>query len=49
MHALGRVPAAADHFEWNGWRLEVVDMDRKRVDKVLVARAAPDETAETPP
>jgi len=48
MHALGRVPAVADHFEWNDWRLEVVDMDRKRVDKVLVARAAPPETAETP-
>ncbi|MDR2240556.1 MAG: hemolysin family protein [Zoogloeaceae bacterium] len=42
MHALGRVPVAADHFEWNGWRLEVVDMDRKRVDKVLVSRAKPD-------
>jgi len=42
------VPAVADHFEWNDWRLEVVDMDRKRVDKVLVARAAPPETAETP-
>jgi putative hemolysin len=40
MHTLGRVPVVADHFEWNGWRLEVVDMDRKRVDKVLVAPAA---------
>ncbi len=38
MHMLGRIPVVADHFEWNGWRLEVVDMDRKRVDKVLVAR-----------
>ncbi|MDT3737187.1 MAG: hemolysin family protein [Denitratisoma sp.] len=46
MHVLGRVPAVADHFEWNGWRFEVVDMDRKRVDKVLVARAAPAEAAE---
>jgi putative hemolysin len=47
MHMLGRVPAVADHFEWNGWRLEVVDMDRKRVDKVLVARAAVPQTDET--
>lgn len=46
MHVLGRVPVVADHFEWNGWRFEVVDMDRKRVDKVLVARAAPAEAAE---
>ena len=35
----GRIPAAADWFEWGGWRFEVVDMDRRRVDKVLVARA----------
>lgn len=41
MHVLGRVPVVADHFEWNGWRVEVVDMDRKRVDKVLVVRVAP--------
>jgi putative hemolysin len=35
----GRIPDAGDHFEWNGWRFEVVDMDRRRVDKVLVAKA----------
>ncbi|MEY2878201.1 MAG: hypothetical protein RLZZ15_581 [Verrucomicrobiota bacterium] len=37
---LGRIPVATDHFEWAGWRFEVVDMDRRRVDKVLVAKAA---------
>lgn len=36
----GRIPAAGDKFEWNGWRFEVVDMDRRRVDKVLVAPGA---------
>jgi putative hemolysin len=35
---LGRIPAAGDCFDWAGWRFEVVDMDRNRVDKVLVAR-----------
>jgi putative hemolysin len=35
----GRIPAAGDWFEWGGWRFEVVDMDRRRVDKVLVAKA----------
>jgi magnesium and cobalt exporter, CNNM family len=35
MTRLGRVPAVADHIEVNGWRLEVVDMDRQRVDKAL--------------
>lgn len=37
----GRIPAAGDHFDWAGWRFEVVDMDRRRVDKVLVAKAPP--------
>ena len=34
---LGRIPAVADHFSWHGWRFEVVDMDGKRIDKVLAA------------
>lgn len=40
MH-LGRVPATADHFEWDGLRFEVVDMDGRRVDKVLVSFVEP--------
>jgi putative hemolysin len=36
MTYLGRVPSEADSFEWRGIRFEVVDMDGKRVDKVLV-------------
>ena len=38
MASLGQIPAAGDHFEWEGLRIEVVDMDGRRVDKVLVAR-----------
>lgn len=37
----GRIPAAGDHFDWAGWRFEVVDMDRRRVDKVLVGKVPP--------
>lgn len=33
---LGRIPTAADYFEWNGFRFEVMDMDGNRVDKMLV-------------
>ncbi|MGF1494222.1 MAG: hemolysin family protein [Microcoleaceae cyanobacterium] len=33
---LGKIPTSADHFEWRDLRLEVVDMDGNRVDKVLV-------------
>ena len=40
MLLLGRLPRAADHVDWGGWRFEVVDMDGKRVDKVLVAPIA---------
>lgn len=36
MH-LGRIPEVADHFDWVGLRFEVVDMDGRRVDKLLVA------------
>jgi len=45
MHQLGRIPAVADHFESAGHRFEVMDMDRNRVDKLLVARVAEAEPA----
>jgi putative hemolysin len=38
MILLGRLPQTSDAAEWQGWRFEVVDMDGKRVDKVLAMR-----------
>ncbi len=38
MMLLGRLPRTTDHVEWDGWRFEVVDMDGKRIDKVLVTQ-----------
>jgi len=38
MLLLGRVPHTADVAEWEGWRFEIVDMDHKRIDKVLASR-----------
>jgi magnesium and cobalt exporter, CNNM family len=38
MTQLGGIPSAGQHFEWKGFRFEVVDMDGRRVDKVLIAR-----------
>ncbi|WP_028998519.1 hemolysin family protein [Azohydromonas australica] len=32
---LGRLPKTADTVEWADWRFEVVDLDGKRIDKVL--------------
>jgi putative hemolysin len=40
MARLGRVPKAADQFEWGGMKFEVMDMDGRRIDKVLVSRTA---------
>lgn len=37
MLLLGRVPATSNHVDWDGWRFEVVDMDGKRIDKVLAS------------
>lgn len=34
--ALGEIPSPGTHFDWNGLRFEVVDMDGLRVDKILV-------------
>ena len=38
MARLGRIPRTADAFEWSGMRFEVIDMDGRRIDKVLVNR-----------
>ena len=42
MFKLGRVPATADKVEWDGFIFEVVDMDRTRVDKLLVIAPQPE-------
>jgi len=41
MLLLGRLPHTTDAVEWDDWRFEVVDLDGKRVDKVLASRLAP--------
>ena len=38
MWLIGSVPRTCDVVEWEGWRLEVVDLDGNRVDKVLASR-----------
>ena len=35
---IGRIPNFAEHFEWSGWRIEIVDLDGPRVDKLLLQR-----------
>lgn len=48
MLLLGRLPNTADHVEWEGWRFEVVDLDGKRVDKVLVTPQPAVQQTESP-
>ena len=38
MLLLGRLPTTADSATWEGWHFEVVDLDGKRIDKVLASR-----------
>jgi putative hemolysin len=38
----GRIPHAGEHFDWDGWRIEVVDLDGPRVDKLLLQRIEED-------
>lgn len=42
MLLLGRLPQVTDTVQWGGWRFEVVDMDGKRIDKVLATRLPED-------
>ena len=37
---LGRLPKAGDQFTYENWRFEVVDMDGRRIDKLLAKREA---------
>jgi putative hemolysin len=46
MLLLGRLPKTTDTVDWQGWRFEVVDLDGKRVDKVLVTRTETEEREE---
>ena len=46
MAQFGRIPDAGEHFTWEGWRIEVIDRDGARIDKLLVERLERDESAE---
>ena len=34
----GRIPLVGEHFDWGHWRIEVVDLDGPRIDKLLLQR-----------
>lgn len=43
MLVMGRVPATGDKIQLRGWEFEIVDMDGRRVDKVLASHLVDDE------
>ena len=38
----GRIPHVGESFDWAGWRIEIVDLDGARVDKLLLRRLPQD-------
>ncbi len=44
IHYFGRIPHAGEYFDWAGWRIEIVDLDGARVDKLLLRTLSEDET-----
>jgi putative hemolysin len=41
LERLGRIPEVGENFTDGGWRFEVIDLDGRRIDKLLVSRVAP--------
>jgi len=46
IHYFGRIPHAGEYFDWAGWRIEIVDLDGARVDKLLMRALAEEESDE---
>jgi len=44
MHSFGRIPRAGEYFDWAGWRIEIVDLDGARIDKLLLRRLPEEDT-----
>lgn len=38
MYRLGKIPVAGDKFEFDSWDFEIMDMDRNRIDKLLIKK-----------
>ncbi len=46
---LGHIPAIGESFEWERFRFEIVDMDRQRIDRVLVTPKPAEQNSEAEP
>ncbi|WP_305804079.1 hemolysin family protein [Stenotrophomonas sp. YIM B06876] len=45
IHYFGRIPHTGEYFDWAGWRIEIVDLDGARVDKLLL-RPLPEDASD---
>lgn len=45
----GRIPHVGEYLDWDGWRIEVVDLDGPRIDKLLLSPHSQDGEKATPP
>jgi putative hemolysin len=39
LNQLGHLPAIGENFDEQGWRFEVIDIDGRRIDRILATRA----------
>lgn len=39
---MGRIPEAADSFDWGDYEIEIMDMDGQRIDKILISPLSTD-------
>lgn len=47
IHHFGRIPHASEHFDWAGWRIEIIDLDGARIDKLLLRKLPEENTDES--
>ncbi|MFN3381770.1 hemolysin family protein [Runella zeae] len=38
LHILKDIPNTGEHFKWQEYRFEIIDMDKSRIDKILVSK-----------
>ncbi len=46
LYKLSEIPKVSDHFVSEGYRFEIMDMDKSKIDKVLISKVEPDDDAE---
>lgn len=46
LHQLGHIPEEGEKLDWHGHRFEIVDMERQRIDKLLIQRIGTKERRE---